>query len=185
MPKPKKRERRPDLRHQGVIVGEEADGSLFDLGRFGELEALGMSAAGRANAARDELIRRATIVLCRLDRNTTIDGIRALGKAGLRHKGVEYVLEPKRDVFVIYRWGGDGRGEPLFWVFLALQALTPGGGSPIFRGPEDNPIAAVQIRIGGSPELIGTIRDTNWHSVANSIWNGETSDGPGRAEPGA
>ena len=146
-----------------------------------------MSSARKANAARDELIRRATIILCRLDRNTTLDGIKALRRVGLRMKGIEYVLEPKRDVFVIYRWSDAGRGEPLFWVFLALLALTPGGGSPVFRGPEDNPVAAVQIRIGGDPQLIGAIRDVNWHAPGNSIWNaGESNDGRDEgAEPGA
>ena len=185
MSKKRKREPLPDLRRQGVIVGMEADGSLFDIGRFGELEALGMSSARKANAARDELIRRATIVLCRLDRDTTLADLKALGRAGLRRKGVEYVLEPSHDVFVIFRWGEQGRGEPLFWVFLALLALTPGGGSPIFRGPEDNPVAAVQIRIGGDPQLIGAIRDVNWHAPGNTIWTtGEDDDDPGRGDSG-
>jgi hypothetical protein len=170
----------PDLRPFGVVVGQEDDGSLFDIGRYGELEALGISAAGRANRARDELIRRATIVLTRLDRNTTLEGIKALGIRGLRQHGVEYVLDPVKDVFVIYEhWPDTGRGEPLFWVFLCLHVLQPGGESPVFRGPDDNPIAGVQLRVGGDPRLIGAIRDVNWHAPGNSIWNGDDDERAG------
>lgn len=159
----------PDLRAFGILASEEEDGSLYDLGRMGELEAIGVGGMQRIQRGRDELLRRALIIQMRAERSLSIREIKVRGARWMRSRGAELVMDPgdEGQLVCVFPVDDDGRrGErPVFWVYIAIAVLAPGGDVMWVRLPGENPEARIQLRFGGDPQLLGAIQDTRWPPV--------------------
>lgn len=138
---------------------------ILDANALRRLEMHGITAPKRVNVIRDEMLRRAIVVACRLPATTPISRIREMGKSGLESLGVSLVyhrhIDPRNDTVVVYRVNEGRRERALFWVKTPVALIDPGG-HPLERKKGEIPHVTVTIPYGGDPEILYWMREKDW-----------------------